>query len=121
MARLFTKKQLSDALEGAGSSFEEFKREVDAQDKVIKYDSIGIVNNLLFWDKLSQGFAYWNKIDEHVYKTLKKLNTLIPYEDWSIEYDLEKNWDIGCQHIDKKSRRLLFKVLAEDLGYEIED
>ena len=101
------KKELSRLLKETGSSFKEFETEVKKQHKEILYGcGTNIIISSLVWGASKQGHGYWSEI--HNYISM-------------FHYPLTKDWKVGCQRLDKESRKLLFKVLAEDLGYEIEE
>lgn len=77
-----------------------------------------IEERLFSWTWSKEGYAYWNK----KHKALCKLCLVAKEGEVLDHYSIEKagkNWVIGCQTITPKQKLKLFKLLADDLGYEL--
>lgn len=71
----------------------------------------------LRWADTPEGYAFWRKLSEG-YQVIAKSGVATP------GYPVLKkgtHWSVGCQTLTKTHRINLFRLLAEDLGYEIED
>ncbi len=116
------KKLLSKLLKEAGSSFKEFEAEVKKQPgRTISYgDGTSVVSCSILWDTTEQGHSYWDAV--HNYIESNRCPLALPGKA-TPEYAVYKCGDmleIGCQILKKKHQKVLFKILADQLGYEIE-
>ena len=69
------------------------------------------------WETTPEGRKFWT--DQHF--NLRK-TTLVAKAGVVCEYEIERrnsNWLVGCQRITPKQQLKLFKLLADELGYDI--
>lgn len=78
-----------------------------------------VVDGAFAWSNTPEGFGFWDDISTKLTSlcTVAKEGSIC---DYSIEKS-GKNWIVGCQTITPKQRLKLFKLLADDLGYKLED
>lgn len=81
-----------------------------------------VIFHLLDWYSSQEGVTFWKEL---AYKRLKNVNLItFPGEvcpDYNlIVYDSGKI-EVGCQILSTKQQLTLFKILGENLGYEVED
>lgn len=75
------------------------------------------VRSSLRWAYAPEGYRFWQRLSEG-YRLVAKSGVVTP------EYPVLKKgtrWSVGCQTLTKTHRINLFRLLVEDLGYEIED
>ena len=80
-----------------------------------------VINKMCFWGTTKEKSDFWaNKQGE-----LEKLHRIAESDEVVHGYDIRRddgdNWTVGCQKVNREKRLKLFKLLAEDLGYEIQD
>lgn len=74
------------------------------------------VRSSLRWAYAPEGYGFWQKLLKG-YQVIAKSGVATP------GYPVLKkgtHWSVGCQKLTKAHRINLFRLLAEDLGYEIE-
>lgn len=81
--------------------------------------SADVLQYTVTWEFTPQGYEYWNAI----HKRLIINSMVLSEEKSSLNYDIRScgtDWIVGCQTIDRKTKLKIFKLLAEDLGYDID-
>ena len=78
-----------------------------------------VLSEGIYWGGSPEGYIYWKRY----HKKLEVLHRIAkPGEVCRYEIRRhKKDWEVGCDAITPKQRLKLFKLLADDLGYELTD
>lgn len=114
-------------MKGQGA-WDNYQKEIDGS--IHLYTSVHLkyaIIEAFLWTSSELGYDYWKELnkqwfhflDTNIYPILAKVGEIVP------EYEIKKNiitrdLIVDCQEINKKQQKKLFKLLAEQLGYEIE-
>ena len=80
-----------------------------------------VIKNAFIWWETLEGYDFWSAISDK--KIPSQLLPIIAEEYYIVRHPIiehGKNWEIGCQTLTPTHRKRLFKLLAKDLGYELE-
>lgn len=71
----------------------------------------------MYWHATQEGSDFWSNV-YNGYQILAPRGLIPNY--WIFKDKTGEDWHVGCQKIPRKNREKLFRLLAEDLGYDVE-
>ena len=109
-------------LKRAGATWEQFessyKHPLEISDYIGQYKTFrSIICNGLAWHRTPEGFPFWFEVSAFYISIVAKEGEVV---DTCKILSEGKVWKIGCQTISRKQMRKAFRLLADELGYEIQ-